>query len=101
MKQGKHDELSILFASVISRLDALIRLTAEATYKKNNQGLQEGDVVRMLNSAGLTPTEIAKIMGKPGRTSITAILYGKKNNTKKIRRELTEMDANGEESTKS
>jgi len=47
------------YESVNRRLDALIRITAETLFISNDRKLGEADVIRMLNSSGLTPKEIA------------------------------------------
>ena len=65
--------------AVSKRLDALIRLVAETLHDKNNIKIPKADVVRMLNSAGLTPTEIAKIYGKKQGSSVSNALYKKKS----------------------
>jgi len=66
------------YESVNRRLDALIRITAETLFISNDRKIGEADVIRMLNSAGLTPTEIAKIMGRKDRRSVSGELYGSK-----------------------
>jgi hypothetical protein len=64
--------------AVVKRLDALIRLFIEMN-KPNNKGkLNEGDAARLLRSVELTPTEIAKILGKKSATDVSAYLYPKK-----------------------
>lgn len=62
------------------RLDAVIRLLIEMnkTKPKNAEEFTEGDAARLLKSVDLTPTEIAKILGKKSRTDVTYCLYGKK-----------------------
>jgi hypothetical protein len=59
------------------RLDALIRLSIEHN-RKPGSVLKEGEYVRLLNSAGLTPTEIANILGKKSATDVAPHLYQKK-----------------------
>lgn len=67
---------------IICRLDALIALFIKANGPKKEGKFNEAVAARILNSAGLTPTEIAKILGKKSRTDITYILYPKKKSSK-------------------
>lgn len=62
------------------RLDALIRLYVEVN--KENSKMSDTFAARALNSAGLTPTEIAKIFGKKSATDIAPYLYSKKSRPK-------------------
>lgn len=59
------------------RLDALIRLLVEVN-KDRGKKLSEPEAALILTSAGLTPTEVAKILGKKSATQISSYLYGKK-----------------------
>lgn len=68
---------------VVKRLDALIRLFIEKK-KKDKKKFSEGEAARILKSVGLTPTEIAKILGKEKATEISAHLYKKSKNKEKI-----------------
>lgn len=67
---------------VSRRLDALIRVFVETLHETNRKKFNETTVVRMLNSAGLTPTEIAKILGKKDRRAISPHLYSKRKKNK-------------------
>ena len=58
------------------RLDALIRMTIEILTNENHK-METGEVIRALRSAGLTPSEIGKIMGKE-RTYVSGFIYGSK-----------------------
>ena len=60
---------------LIARFDALIRLFVES--KKDDTRMTDSFAARILNSAGLTPTEIAKIFGKKSATDIAPYLYKK------------------------
>ncbi len=62
--------------SIIVRLDALIRLLIEIN--KGKDGFSDATAARALRSAGLTPTEIAKILGKKSATDVAPYLYSKK-----------------------
>ena len=62
---------------IITRLDALLRLFIEAN--KGENGLSEPSAARIMKSVGLTPTEIAKILGKKSATDVAPYLYAKKN----------------------
>ena len=59
------------------RLDALIRLFVELNKGGPNKKFTEADAARTLNSTGLSPTEIAKILGKKSATDVAPYLYGK------------------------
>lgn len=58
---------------VVRRLDALIRLIMETYYPKKKMTFG----APILKSAGLTPTEIAKILGKKSATDVAPYLYPK------------------------
>lgn len=62
--------------SFLMRLDALIRLQIELNKEKDN--FNEAVAARLLKSVGLTPTEIAKILGKKSATDVAPYLYQKK-----------------------
>lgn len=64
------------------RLDALIRLFIELNRSDPNKKFTEADAARTLKSVDLTPTEIAKILGKKSATDVAPYLYSKKKNTK-------------------
>ena len=61
---------------IVTRLDALLRLFIEIN--KGENGLSEPSAARILKSVGLTPTDIAKILGKKSATDVAPYLYGKK-----------------------
>jgi hypothetical protein len=66
--------------SVTRRLDALIRLFIEMNKeKKAGEKFNDTIAARILKSAGLTPTEIAKILGKKSAQDVSSYLYPKKN----------------------
>lgn len=62
--------------SFLMRLDALIRLQIELNKGKDN--FNEAVAARLLKSVSLTPTEIAKILGKKSATDVAPYLYPKK-----------------------
>jgi hypothetical protein len=66
----------------IVRLDALIALFVKMNEPKKEEKFNEAVAARILNSAGLTPTEIAIILGKKSRTDITSYLYPRKKSSK-------------------
>jgi hypothetical protein len=68
--------------AIIKRLDALIRLFIEMNKPSGKENFNEGDAARLLKSVDLTPTEIAKILGKKSRTDIAPYLYQKKPKNK-------------------
>jgi hypothetical protein len=63
---------------VVKRLDALIRLFVEMNKPKGKEKFNEGTAACILKSVGLTPTEIARILGKKSATDVAKYLYGKK-----------------------
>jgi len=70
------------YASINTRLDAILRLQLETMNDKKKK-FNDATAVRTLNSAGLTPTEIAKILGKKGGSSaVSAYLYSKSKKKK-------------------
>jgi len=60
------------------RLDAVIRLLIELNKPNPNKAFTETDAARMLKSTGLTPTDIALILGKKSATDVAPYLYPKK-----------------------
>ena len=64
--------------AIIKRLDALIRLYIETSKPETKLKFGEGDAIRLLNSVDLTPTEIARILGKKAATDVSYALYPKK-----------------------
>jgi hypothetical protein len=40
-------------------------------------GFSVGKAARVLNSAGITPTEVAKVLGKKSAQDVAPYLYGK------------------------
>jgi hypothetical protein len=62
---------------ILQRLDAIIRLLIELNMSKEKKEFTEGEAARILNSAGMKPTEIAFILGKKSRTEIAPYLYTK------------------------
>jgi hypothetical protein len=63
---------------ITNRLDALIRLFIEMNKPKSQEKFNEATAARILKSSGLTPTEIAKILGKKSATDVAPYLYSKK-----------------------
>ena len=70
------------YASINTRLDALLRIHLETLYNKKKK-FDDGIAVRTLYSAGLTPTEIAKILGKKGGSSAVSVYLYSKSKKKK------------------
>lgn len=68
---------------IAKRLDVLIRMTFEAQRKGKSEPMTESEFARFLWSLGLTPTEIAKILGKKSATDVAAFLYSKGKRRKK------------------
>jgi hypothetical protein len=91
---------SAMNEAVIRRLDALIRLFFEMSKPEDKRKLTEGDTARLLKSVGLTPTEIAKILGKNSATDVAPYLYPKKKSPEEKslkEEELPAKDAVGSE----
>lgn len=65
---------------IVTRLDALLRLFIEVN--KGENGFSEPSAARIMKSVGLTPTEIAKILGKKSATDVAPYLYPKKKSKK-------------------
>jgi len=63
---------------ITKRLDALIRLFIELNRPKSEEKLSDAEAARILKSVELTPTEIAKILGKKSATDVAPYLYPKK-----------------------
>lgn len=64
--------------STTKRLDCIIRLFIEVLKSSDKKNFNDGTLSRILNSAGLTPSEIALILGKHSYTDIAPYLYAKK-----------------------
>ncbi|MCB9237371.1 MAG: hypothetical protein H6580_05540 [Flammeovirgaceae bacterium] len=60
------------------RLDGILRLVIEALKSSDSKTFNDSSISRILNSTGLTPTEIAKVLGKESATAIAPYLYQKK-----------------------
>lgn len=72
----KKAEEKITDESISRRLDALIRIFIET--KNSTEKLTDANIARILQSVGLKPTEIARIMGKKSATDVSQYLYKKK-----------------------
>ena len=64
--------------SVTKRLDALVRIIIELLKNTDNKTFNDRSISVILKSVGLTPTEIALILGKKSATDISPYLYAKK-----------------------
>jgi len=64
--------------SIRIRLDALILILLETHFKDDKDKLNLGLSAKLLHTAGLTPSEIAAILGKKSRTEVAQYLYPKK-----------------------
>lgn len=67
---------------VTKRLDALIRLFIEMNKPAGKKKFSEAVAARLLKSVKLTPTEIARILGKKSATDVAPYLYAKKKKPK-------------------
>jgi hypothetical protein len=83
-KQMNKDEVRQQADPVVKRLDALIRLFIEMNKPESKKDFNETKAARILKSLDLTPTEIAKILGKKSATDVSQYLYGKKKSNKSI-----------------
>lgn len=63
---------------ITKRLDALIRIFIEMSKPEYKKEFNEAKAARILKSVDLTPTEIAKILGKKSATDVSQYLYPKK-----------------------
>jgi len=63
---------------VIRRLDALMGLIIETSKPQRKDKFSEAQAARILHSVGLTPTEIARILGKKSATDVAPYLYPRK-----------------------
>ena len=75
MEKSKDNQNSI--DSIEKRLDALIRLFIEMNKPDKKKNFTEAEAARLLKSVDLTPTEIAKILGKKSATDVSKYLYVK------------------------
>ena len=81
---------------ITKRLDALIRLIVEMNKPKSKEKFNEGVAARLLRSVDLSPTEIARILGKKSRTEISKYLYDEeRQSTEKDEPEQTESNERG------
>ncbi len=62
---------------IAKRLDALLRLIIETSKPKAKETFTDGAAARVLRSAGLTPTEVARILGKKKASDVSKYLYSK------------------------
>jgi len=75
----KQQELATRDDPVAKRLDALIRLFIEMNKeRKEKEKFNEATAARILKSVGLTPTQIARILGKKSAQDVSFYLYPKK-----------------------
>jgi hypothetical protein len=72
---------------IIKRLDALIRLYIETSKPEKKNKFGEGEAIRLLKSVDLTPTEIAKILGKKSATDVSYALYPKKEKSEEEKKQ--------------
>jgi len=78
MSREKSEEKTTI-DPVSKRLDALIRLFIEMNKPKGKEKFSEATAARILKSVGLTPTEIAKVLGKKSASDVAPYLYQKKS----------------------
>lgn len=71
------------------RLDALIRLNCEILLGNK---IGKSELIQSLNSVGLTPLEIAKIMGKSSASDMSPFLYSNKNKKSSNKKEISNND---------
>lgn len=79
-KNRKKEETKM--EAMVKRLDALIRLFIEINKSKGKEEFNEAVATRILRSVNLTPTEIARILGKKSATDIAPYLYSKERRKK-------------------
>lgn len=79
MKKRKSKDIEKkVIEPIILRLDAIIRLLIEEIKRTHRKEFKKYTFIRILKSVGLTPTEIARILGKRSATDISFYLYSKK-----------------------
>lgn len=74
----KHRKNETAADPITKRLDALIRLFVEMNKPQGEEKFGETTAARILKSVGLSPTEIARILGKKSRTDVAGLIYRKK-----------------------
>lgn len=60
---------------ISKKLDILIRLYIESLLRSDDNNFNIGQIARILKTMGISPTEIAKLLGKKSVTSIAPHLY--------------------------
>lgn len=86
-KKSKKNKIPDPYESINRRLDALIRVILETLYEKKKK-FNDPTVVKTLHSAGLKPTEIAKILGKRGGAqAVSQYIYAKGSKRKQKNKE--------------
>lgn len=69
---------------LVRRLDAIIGLLVQFVQATKTPGFGVGEAARLLNSVGMTPTEVARVLGKKSAQDVAPYLYGKvKNKTRR------------------
>jgi len=63
---------------IIKRLDAILYFLIEISYSLSNKKHSEANIAKTLYSVGMSPTEIAHLLGKKSRVSIAPYIYGRK-----------------------
>jgi len=62
---------------LVRRLDAIICLLFEYMQATKVPGVGIAKTARLLNSVGMTPTEVARVLGKKSAQDVAPYLYGK------------------------
>ena len=76
-KQSKKNKIEQL-GPIVKRLDALIRLFIEMNKPDGKRKFNEAIAARILRSVDLTPSEIARVLGKKSATDVSPYLYQKR-----------------------
>jgi len=63
---------------LVRRLDAIIRLLLEYMQATKVPGIGIAKAARVLNSVGMTPTEVARVLGKKSAHDVAPYLYPKR-----------------------
>lgn len=67
------------------KLNIIIRLLIELNKRISEEKFTNQMAITMLHSLGLTPREVADILGYKSRTSVASCLYSKKKRKSKVR----------------
>jgi len=73
---------------IVKRLNVLIKLEISRVKKELGTSFNLQEPAKMLQSCGLSPSEIASLLDKNGPTSVAYLLYDKKDKQKNSKKEV-------------